>query len=50
MLIGLDTLEHLADEAGYALTSDGLWVEIERVQETEPSATTENAPGTESGR
>lgn len=50
MLIGLDTLEHLADEAGYALTSDGLWVEIERLQETEPTATTEKAPGTESVR
>ena len=50
MLIGLDTLEHLADEAGYALTSDGLWVEIESVQETKPSATTGKAPGTESDR
>ncbi len=50
MLIGLDTLEHLADEAGYALTSDGLWVEIETIQKTEPRATTENAPASESGR
>ena len=50
MLIGLDTLEHLADEAGYALNSDGLWVEIEKVQETEPNAAAETAPHSESGR
>ena len=36
MLIGLDTLEHLADEAGYALTPEGRWVEIERIKGTGP--------------
>ncbi len=36
MLIGLDTLRHLADEAGYALTPEGRWVEIERVKATAP--------------
>ena len=50
MLIGLDTLEHLADEAGYALTSDGLWVEIEKVQEPDSNAAPETAPRSESGR
>ena len=34
MLIGLGTLEHLADEAGYALTAEGRWVEIERIKST----------------
>ena len=36
MLIGLDTLEHLAEEGGYALTPEGRWVEIERVKRTAP--------------
>ena len=37
MVIGLHTLEHLTDEAGYTLTPEGRWVEIERVKGTGPS-------------
>ena len=35
MVIGLHTLHHLAEEAGYALTPEGRWTEIEKVQKAE---------------
>ena len=33
MVIGLHTLEHLAEEAGYALTAEGRWAEVEKAGE-----------------
>ena len=35
MVIGLHTLHHLAEEAGYALTPEGRWTEIEKVTKGE---------------